>query len=82
MKIHTTSGLYPNGDFKMNGVPSELLEKHIEYNRMYRPGRAFFVDGVCVHKGIGVSDEQITNHERLLKSDSNYRITKDTRPYV
>lgn len=67
--IHTTIGLYPNGEFKMNGVKPEDLQGHIEYNKQWRWGRALFVDGICVFKGLGISEEQIKIHEQLFKSD-------------
>jgi len=49
--IHTTIGVYPNSEFKMNGVRPEHLEDHIEYNIKHRPGRALFVDSKCVNRG-------------------------------
>lgn len=54
MKLHTTIGVYPNGDSVVNGVLPEHLDEHVEYNRSHRPGRALVVDGVTVLPGIGV----------------------------
>lgn len=51
MKIHHTRGVYPNGDYKDNAVAAEDLEHHIEYNKMFRIGRALLVDGVVVYNG-------------------------------
>lgn len=51
MTIHHTMGVYLNGDRVHNGVTSEHLAQHIDYNQTFRPGRAFFVDGVCLNKG-------------------------------
>lgn len=51
MKIHTTIGLYPNGEKKYNGVAHEDLATHIEYNKAWRWGRALIVDGELVYKG-------------------------------
>lgn len=50
-RIYTTVGVYNNDDYKVNGVKGEHLEGHIEYNKKYRPGRALFVEGKCVHGG-------------------------------
>lgn len=50
--IHTTIGLYANGDKKYNGVADEDLQAHIEYNKQARWGRALIVDGECVYEGI------------------------------
>lgn len=51
MQIHTTIGIYPNGDYTVNGVYSKDLENHIEYNRKARPGRTLMVDGEIVLNG-------------------------------
>lgn len=80
-KIHTTIGVYANGDIKTNGVTEENLQPHIEYNLAARPGRAFFVDGVCLNTG-NLSDEQIKIYTRLFSGDSKYCRTKDSQPYV
>lgn len=51
--IHTTIGLYPNGEFKVNGVKSENLTDHINYNINMRPGRALILDTFVIYEGIG-----------------------------
>ena len=76
--IHTTVGIYPNGDYKINGVCSENLAEHIKYNIQYRPGRILLVDGHCIHDGMmGLevgqkAEQQFGDCERNL----------DTAPYV
>ncbi|MEA8858828.1 hypothetical protein [Citrobacter freundii] len=50
-KIHLTVGVYNNDDHVRNGVDEEHLQSHIKYNKDFRPGRALFVDGKCVHHG-------------------------------
>jgi hypothetical protein len=77
MKIHHTRGLYPNGDFKDNGVRAENLESHIDYNRTFRPGRALLVDGKCVLKG-SCDPRLIKIHE---KRTQGIVPAKDTAPY-
>lgn len=57
-KIHHTMGVYNNGDCKHNGVHPNDLKDHIEYNLRMRPGRAFFVDGLCLNNGY-LSQERI-----------------------
>jgi len=74
--IHTTIGVYPNGDKKVNGVVSENIAAHIAYNVRFRPGRALFVDGVCVYEGSGVADL-----EKLEEKYSSIKMNKDTAPY-
>ena len=60
--IHYTRGVYPNGEFKDNGVAESDLASHIWYNLTFRPGRAFFFNGFCLNRGISVSDELIKKH--------------------
>lgn len=80
-KIHTTIGVYLNGSFKLNGVTPENLGTHIEHNIKYRPGRALFVDGECVHKGY-LCDEKVKSfEERISKSLKHFTMINDTQPY-
>ena len=81
-KIHTTIGLYANLDYKINGVCEENLRTHIDYNKTYRGGRALFVDGKCVYKGIGITDEEIEAFEQKIKNNSIFVRERDTAPYV
>ena len=77
--IHTTIGLYPNGDFKINGVRPEDLKDHIEYNKQHRWGRALFVDGKCVHNGY-LSDEEIKKFQDRINQE-NLKATKYSKLY-
>jgi hypothetical protein len=79
-KIHTTIGVYNNGDIKTNGVSEEHLETHIQYNLDYRPGRAFFVNGECLNKGY-LDDERIAEYTEMFK-DPKWIVTKCTAPYI
>lgn len=79
-KIHTTIGVYNNGSFKINGVSSENLESHIEYNTVMRFGRALFVDGICIHKGY-LDDKRIEEFSELFNSNPQYTLNVDTAPY-
>jgi hypothetical protein len=75
--FHHTRGVYLNGEFKSNGVDPDHLASHIEYNLTMRPGRAFFVDGLCVHKGY-LSEERCKEIEASLVGVT---ATKCTAPY-
>lgn len=75
--IHTCRGAYASGDIVNNGVSSENLAEHIWYNLRMRPGRALFVDGLCLNKGY-LSIAQIEEQEKQLET---LRITEDTTPY-
>lgn len=58
MANHVTIGVYGNDTYKVNIVDPRDLEHHIQYNKDMRPGRGFFVDGVCVNKGY-MSDKRV-----------------------
>lgn len=79
-KVHTTIGVYPNGDIVINGVRGEHLPNHIVYNLAYRPGRAFWVDGVLKNKG-ALTEEQLEHYTRLFNSDSRYTKTTFDEKY-
>lgn len=76
--IHHTVGVYPNGSMKTNGVDAKHLKDHIQYNLDYRPGRALFVDGVCVYEG-NVSKETLAKAAELIKTFKTP--TRCTAPY-
>lgn len=55
---HVSIGVYSNDTYIINIVPDYNLEKHIEYNKIMRFGRALFIDGEYVHAGY-LSDKKI-----------------------
>jgi hypothetical protein len=76
---HLTVGVYNNDTCKTNGVSSENLADHIQYNTKFRFGRALFVDGKCVHRGY-LSEGRCNDWEEKIKT---FRLPeKDTAPYV
>lgn len=76
--IHTTIGLYRNGDYVVNGVKAEHLETHIHYNIRCRGGRALFVDGKCVHTGYMTQEEC----DEFIKGDAGKIVmTECNAPY-
>lgn len=81
--IHTTIGVYLNCQdrswWKTNGVPARHLEEHIEYNKVFRFGRALFVDGKCVNRGY-LSEEDVARIESELEQDPIV-LERDTQPY-
>lgn len=77
--IHSTVGVYANGDFKTNGVAAKDLEDHVKYNLSYRPGRAFYLDGACLNRGYLTEAE--AEEWRLKIIDMNLKPTHCTAPY-
>lgn len=76
--IHTTIGVYLNGDYRVNGVKSENLENHIEYNKTLRFGRALLVDGKVIHTGYYKTKDIPVLEEKF----KDFKMEKDTAPYV
>lgn len=77
--MHVTVGVYKNNEYKYNIVLDRDLEKHIEYNKTFRFGRALFVDGKCVNQGY-LSDEQIEDWTRRI-SEMRFDMSHPTIPY-
>lgn len=77
MKIHTTIGVYLNGDYKINGVSEANLDFHIHYNKTYRFGRALLVDGKVVHRGC-FRESDIPNLEEKFK---DIKVDKESKSY-
>lgn len=79
-QIHLTIGVYLNGSFKWNGVSSEYLTDHVEYNKKMRFGRALIVDWEIVHLGYLTED---VLKEFIQKHKATWQMPKiDTAPYV
>lgn len=72
MKEITTFGVYNNGEIKVIKVPENELKNEIEYNKTFRPGRAYFVESKCVIKGY-LSDIRIKFYEEYLVEYLKYR---------
>lgn len=50
--LHLCVGFYPNGEYKVNTVSDKNLESNISYNKLWRPGRFYFVDDEYVCGGV------------------------------
>lgn len=80
--IHTTIGIYPNGEYKTNGVLSDHLASHIWYNLTYRPGRALVVDGYMIHDGCVKHDSDTHKmYIETMEKLKTFKHYKDTAPY-
>jgi hypothetical protein len=79
MSNHLTIGVYPDGSHKHNVVAPEDLGYHLEYNKMFRPGRALFLDGVLVQEGFVDADVL----QKWEKDFQTYKVPMDkpTIPY-
>lgn len=78
--LHSTVGVYLSGDYKVNGVPTENLVHHIHYNAFNRPGRALFVDGLCVVRGY-LSIADVNEWQYRIQHGTEFIATQDTKPY-
>jgi len=75
--IHHSAAYYANGSFVINGVKSANLAGHIKYNRIMRPGRSLFINGLCVLPGYLEPAQTEAIETRL----AGVTISKDTAPY-
>ena len=66
MKNHLTLGIYANKSYKYNVVRDEDLEHHIQYNKIWRPGRLLYVDGKRVNNG-EVNEEYLAEYDAIAK---------------
>lgn len=85
MANHLTIGVYTNGQWKHNVVREEDLESHIEYNKFWRPGRVFYVDGKRVWNGC-IKPEFLQRYDDIeanvrLNILKDINMSRDTRPY-
>lgn len=80
--VYTTLALYPNGEFKINGVKQHNIVNHVAYNLLFRPGRALFVQGKCIYKGFNNSNESINEVEQMFIQKKIAFCDKDTAPYI
>ena len=84
-KLHLCVGFYPNGQYKCNTVAEEDLQRNIEYNSTFRPGRFYFVDGKYVCGGIVKEPdktEYIRQCEQRIKDLGLKPEPRCTKPYV
>lgn len=79
-RIYTTVGIYADHSFKFNGVVGENLLDHLQYNLDNRPGRAFFIEGICFNSGY-LPDSYHAEQVFAAKCTS-IKAIKDTAPYV
>lgn len=64
---------YPNGDFRREDRAPEDLDEWISYNRTFRFGNSLFVEGKCVQRGIGFSEDDCADIEAALASGGKWK---------
>lgn len=83
-KIHICVGFYNDGSFKINYVADEDLADNIQYNKDWRPGRFYFVDGKYACGGIlrqPYQDERIKEYEARIAAMNLTAPNVPSRPY-
>ena len=83
--LHLCIGFYENGDFKTNTVCGRNLPDNIEYNRLMRPGRYYYVDGEYVCGGMVMEEkltERIAMHKDRIRKLGILLSSHDSAPYV
>lgn len=69
-QFHVCVGFYPNGEFRSSTISDEKLQESIDFNKAWRPGRFYFVDGEYVCGGLLVEpkkSERIEKFKNMLK---------------
>lgn len=66
-KFYYGVGVYNNDSMKTNHIQDSHLPDHIAYNLVMRPGRALFINGVCIHRGYLSQERADGWQERLCK---------------
>jgi len=74
---HVTVGVYNSDTYIINIVKPEHLENHIEYNKIFRPGRALFVDSKCVHAGYLNEQRMIEWENKIKQMDINTSVSSE-----
>ena len=83
--LHLCIGFYENGDFKTNTVCGRNLPDNIEYNRLMRPGRYYYVDGEYMCGGMVIEEklpERIAMHKNRIRKLGILPSSHDSAPYV
>ena len=84
-RLHLYIGFYPDGSYVSNTVRDCDLEANIEYNKHYRPGRTYFVDGEYACGGMFEPEAQarfIETCKERIGSLGRKPESCDTRPYI
>lgn len=86
MANHLTIGIYNNKQWKHNVVAEEDLDYHVAYNKTWRPGRIFYVDGKRVCNGM-IKEEYLPEYDALEKKIrtellKDVDMSRITVPYV
>lgn len=66
--LHVCVGFYHNGHYVVNYVRHEDLNRNVAYNRTFRPGRAYFVDGEWACGGRRARRTADELHQGLLRA--------------
>jgi len=80
LEFYHTVGVYNNDDKKENHVAAGDLAAHLVYNLQARPGRAFFVNGICFNYGY-LGFERAAKYERRFAKEGMPRMRKASIPY-
>lgn len=77
--MHTCVGVYPNLQYVVNHVMDVDIESNIEFNKTFRPGRVYIVDGEIVSYGLGRSKEFLDQCLEIAKTVKPSNVA--TTPY-
>lgn len=75
---HVCVGVYNDGSYVVNVVRDCDLANNIEYNKLWRPGRAYIVDGKVVNKGYLTAEKLRAARDMIDKLNVNKSIPSST----
>lgn len=78
--IHVCVGFYPNMSYVVNYVRDADLAANVEYNRNWRPGRAYFVDGRHVCGGPPMAPDASEFIGKCMQKLSKMKLLSPTTP--
>lgn len=74
---HVSVGVYASGDHVINIVKDEHIIDHIEYNKLFRFGRALFVNGECLNKGYLKEEDIVKWQDKIKAMNINSSMTSE-----
>lgn len=71
---------YPNGEFRREPRIPDDVSVWLDYNRRFRWGNSLFVEGACVQRGAGFTEEDCRDIEAALASGTRWIPARERTP--
>lgn len=80
---HLILNIYGNKSYQVNVVRPEDLEKNIQYNKTFRPGRIMYLDGQRIYNGC-IKETYLEEYDKIADEffkDNTVNLNIPTIPY-